>query len=241
MEVQCAPTHTSSLGLLPRPCILFDWSGTISDDAKLCHESASLIARHYGYGIENDVIKWANESSSSATAGTASAAQKCVINSSEIERLHQEFVEKLKSGGLKPSPVGDIVMRLRSIVPYFGPRRLGVVSAHPQVSLESEAAEYGLLPHVFERYMLHGGVTNKRDFIRGFYASSEFGGDPKNIVYVGDSASDVLAAKAAGATAVAVCCGYHTRAKLLEAKPDLIYPSTSDFIDDFITRKMACL
>lgn len=222
--------------LYKKLCVLFDWSGTISDDAELTHASAEMIGKKFGYHVEKCTKKWANESLSSATAGTASTSCGRAVESSEIEKLHAEYVESLKSTfeSLKPRPTKNVIQRLHALKLSSSSLVLGVVSAHPQVSLVSEARGYGLSPEVFQESMLFGGVTNKADFMRGFLTSLEVATNAPNAVYVGDSASDVVAAKKAGVVAVAVCGGYHCREKLESAKPDFVYESTSDFVDDFI-------
>ena len=54
-----------------------------------------------------------------------------------------------------------------------------------------------------------------------------FGAEPSEIVYVGDTVLDVMAAKSAGALSIAVVCGVDTMDELLLAKPDLILPLAS--------------
>lgn len=227
-----------SNGLLPRPCILFDWSGTISDDAEMCHASSEMIGKHFGYSVEKCTKKWANDASSSASASAAALSLQCgkLIAPSEMERLHAQFLVTIKQSIMYPSPIGNVVSQLRTLK-TFSDLTIGVVSAHPQVDLLEEAIKYKLCPDVFDREMLYGGVTSKRDFLRGFVTSTEFNRNANNIIFVGDTVSDVAAAKSAGAISVAVCCGYHTRERLLTAAPDLIYDTTSDFIDDFVCCK----
>lgn len=57
-------------------------------------------------------------------------------------------------------------------------------------------------------------------------AAAQLGVTPRNVVMVGDTAADVRAAKAAGALAVGVLCGFGNRADLRRA--DLVLASTAD-------------
>lgn len=60
-------------------------------------------------------------------------------------------------------------------------------------------------------------------------AASQLGVSPGNVVMVGDTTADVRSAKAAGALAVGVLCGFGDRADLRRA--DLVLASTADLAE----------
>ena len=47
-------------------------------------------------------------------------------------------------------------------------------------------------------------------------------------VYIGDTADDMLAARLAKVSACAVCCGFHSRARLKSMEPDYIFQSIEE-------------
>ena len=51
---------------------------------------------------------------------------------------------------------------------------------------------------------------------------------PKNLVYVGDFYTDIIAAKRAGMKSIAVTWGFSTKERLLQEKPDFIAEQPKD-------------
>jgi len=60
------------------------------------------------------------------------------------------------------------------------------------------------------------------------WAAGQMGVEPKNCLMIGDTTVDILAAKAAGAQAVGVLCGFGEEEELRRAGADLILPTTAD-------------
>lgn len=145
--------------------------------------------------------------------------------------------------------IGDRLRRLRGLrvqgkfVPVDGVletlqqlRRsydLGVVTTRSRADAQAFIAQCGL-----------GGllqvVTTREDTKRlkphpepVSYAVSCLGLSPSQCVMVGDTPVDVISAKAAGAYAVGVLCGFGERQELLEAGADLVLEDTSDLAEWF--------
>jgi len=62
------------------------------------------------------------------------------------------------------------------------------------------------------------------------YAAEAMGVDPARCVFVGDTTVDMKTAKAAGAHAIGVLCGFGTEDELVTAGADLILATTSDVL-----------
>jgi len=60
------------------------------------------------------------------------------------------------------------------------------------------------------------------------WAAKEMGVSPQECLMIGDTTVDILAAKAAGAQAVGVLCGFGERAELKAAGADIIVETTKD-------------
>ncbi len=63
------------------------------------------------------------------------------------------------------------------------------------------------------------------------WAADQLGVSPGSCAFVGDTTVDVRAARAAGAQAVAVLCGFGERPELERAGPHLLLESTVDLLD----------
>jgi hypothetical protein len=142
-----------------------------------------------------------------------------------------------------PKPIGNIVEWLFKLRKKVGPGfPLVIISAHPFDMLDEDLGWYGLGGHamVGSDYQVDtdlfdyvfAGRTNKAITLKEF--ADQYVLNFNSIAYVGDTCGDMLAAKAAGAVSVAVTSGYHTRERLVETHPDLIFENTADFIKQFV-------
>ncbi|HNS03254.1 MAG TPA: HAD family hydrolase [Anaerolineae bacterium] len=120
-------------------------------------------------------------------------------------------------------PVAGTVELAQSL---YGHYLLGIVSTRSEAELRVYLAQHGLAG-IFA--VLVGADSTARIKPHPqpiLYAAGRLGVHPRHVVMVGDTAADVQAAKAAGALAVGVLCGFGDRADLRRA--DLVLPSTAD-------------
>jgi len=103
-----------------------------------------------------------------------------------------------------------------------------ILSSIPKDVLISEVRRFGI-DIESDLWCCVGGVGDKSTEMRRIVVEEMGIVDTRHAVYVGDTASDVSAAKRAGLTSVAVTCGYHSVESLIAQVPDLIYPSVSAF------------
>jgi phosphoglycolate phosphatase-like HAD superfamily hydrolase len=235
--------------------VLFDWSGTISDDARVCHESARIIGKHYRYAVEPCWEKWMRSTGASISS---TVPTNIVIDPVEMMAIHQRNLAAMRAEGtMRAVPIASAVQQLHKLA-ATGRYHLGVVSLHPKDALISEAMEYGLVDTVFPSESIFGGVRNKGVFLKEFASRiTNAESVQPQFVFVGDTVGDVEAARCAGITSIAVCGGYHSMERLAEsqrdsrlsaqnalkhpsdvsapeAKPCWLYQSAAEFIVDLI-------
>ncbi|MBI1970579.1 HAD family hydrolase [Candidatus Woesearchaeota archaeon] len=184
--------------------IIFDWSGTISNDILPVYLAAMAIFRNFGL---------------------AEIPQEQFMRTSVIPYLpfYQRYVPSISKEEVDTIFI-DAIMRAPHPVPFDGIgnvlRQLSlsknciVMSSHPHQKLLSEARQYGFLSYFQEIY---GGIPDKTEVIRDIMKQHGF--LQEETAYVGDMDHDILAGTKAGVITVAVTWGYHDEKKLAACKP----------------------
>jgi phosphoglycolate phosphatase-like HAD superfamily hydrolase len=123
--------------------------------------------------------------------------------------------------------VDGVLETVRSLHPSY---RIGVVTSRSRVDAQAFLRQFEL-----ERFV--EAVTTREDTWRLKphpepirHTVSSLGLLPSQCVMVGDTAVDMVSAKAAGTFAVGVLCGFGERKDLLEAGADLILEKTADLV-----------
>lgn len=149
-------------------------------------------------------------------AEAADAALEC------WKRLHPVLEGKLT----KPYPnVPEVLAELRR-----RGAKTAVLSNKFDEGLQQVIGDF--LPGLFDAQ--HGEcaqIPRKPDPTGLLFTLDELGVAPERAVYVGDSPGDILTARNAGAFAIAVSWGYHTREDMEAAQPDLIVDAAEELLD----------
>jgi HAD superfamily hydrolase (TIGR01549 family) len=95
-------------------------------------------------------------------------------------------------------------------------KKTTIITYHPKELCDSDEKELGIKEHVTT---IKPGVVNKVEAIREI--CKEFGIEPEDMAYVGDTTHDIIAAKMAGVVSIGVP-GYHLKEKLESVGPDYI-------------------
>lgn len=194
--------------------VIFDWSGTLSDDRQVVHQANVLVARRFGIEPILDFDEWLPQTRSGPQEffkkrGTSASAE-------EIWNMYKLCLAEVLSTGAKPKiypEVPEVISALRN-----SSKKLVVISSHPSNNLIDEAREYGIVD-LFDDIV--GSVVNKAEAIRRTVTSWDI---PKKMtVYIGDMVSDIIAAKAAGVNSIALTRGYHPEEMLRAENPDLLW------------------
>lgn len=202
--------------------VVFDWSGTISDDRQPVYTTVTRILQRY----EKPTIDFENFLLMiRMTASEGLALLGIPGTSNQLSRLYADQFEQVKREGITPSIYPDVIDTLH----YLRQRNLNLalLSSHPTSSLVREAAEYGIDD------MFSSMLGDSQDKSQGLIRTCElFVTNPNETLYVGDTTYDVREAKRAKVRSAAVCQGYHPRERLALEEPDLLLERLSDLKND---------
>ncbi|MFZ5651405.1 MAG: HAD family hydrolase [Bacillota bacterium] len=121
-------------------------------------------------------------------------------------------------------PVHDI----HSMLDNLGGYKLALVSNVGKKALYEVLLKFGLRNR-FGLIVSRNDVKMLKPCVEGLQKAMEWAGtDGENTIHIGDSLSDILAARSAGAKACAVLGGEDAPEALLREKPDLLLKALSD-------------
>jgi len=196
--------------------VVFDWSGTISNDIMPVYETNRRILQRFNLPAKT-FEEWKSQIQPTALDFLAINGIQ-ISDADDFAGFFEETYHAVVNDGTKP----EIYPEARCIIKCLKgmKKRIAVISAHPTSAILREMREYGLeglqVPVI-------GGVKDKSEKLKMLQGYKEM---PS--VYVGDMASDIRAAKAAGTYSFAITGGYHPR-RLLEAEePDELIDSLSE-------------
>ncbi len=195
--------------------VLFDWSGTISDDRLPVYEANKKMCDYWSVPCES-FEEWAHTASMTPIDGFRKKGVEA--SGDEIYALYRTYFQESLEAGIRPAIFPDAhetLLRLRNNgIP------LGIVSSHPQVYLVQEARDYLIGPLV---EILHGDARNKVDSLKEVCLI--LGLERSTTMYVGDTIFDIRSAREAGLVTAGVSTGYHTHESLASEHPDYLFTS----------------
>src|SRR3989344_8134602 len=186
--------------------IIFDWSGTLSDDFTSVYQASMLVFKKLGrapismeeYRREFTLpymVFW-NKYFPELT--------KEVEDKLYVEAIHQ-VDEPILYEGVKTE-----LERLKSL----GINMI-VISSHPHDKLLKEANNYGIR-FLFQE--INGSIHDKTETILDILQRNNF--NPNQTMYVGDMTHDIDAGKKARVVTVALGWGYQSKEVLMDSNPD---------------------
>ncbi|HIG97973.1 TPA: HAD family hydrolase [Candidatus Woesearchaeota archaeon] len=189
--------------------VIFDWSGTLSNDLQQVYETVMKVFGHYGVArISLDEFR------DSYTLPYMVHARMfgITVKKDEIDAV---FASHFRNAGFpRPIPgVENVLEHLKN-----SGKSMVVFSSHRQNFLEEEELRFFGGSRFFER--LFCDVDDKVDKIGEVVDAMRF--EPKATILVGDTEHDIAAGHKAGLVTAAVLSGYRSKKHLEDAKPDFI-------------------
>ena len=199
--------------------IVFDWSGTLSDDVRPVYETVMSVFAHFN--VERITLE---EFKNTFTLPYTLHFRMFGITASKDE-VDAVFNAQFRNAPF-PSPlpgVETILAELKS-----AGKLVIVFSGHRQQFLEEEAARFfgAKSTHYFDK--LVGSVHDKEHAIAGVLADLNF--IPAETLIVGDTEHDIAAGHRGKLLTAAVLSGYKTREQLALAKPDFIVKDVRELL-----------
>ncbi len=197
--------------------LLFDFDGTIADTADAIVKIYNEIAREHGYVLISKQNLAAMRSKSVIEnmryAGVPLLQLPFIIKRVRDELRHEVANVKIIEG------VKEAICALKE-----KGYKLYIVSSNSQENIKSflEHNEIKEFEDVFSVFNLFGKHTKIKQLIKAY------NWDPASVVYVGDEARDIDAAKRAGIGSIAVLWGSNAEDLLMQSKPDQIIKNPAE-------------
>ena len=196
--------------------VIFDWSGTLSDDLTPFYNAAMLMFEKLG-GKQISLDEFKKEFKQPYMLFWNQYFPK-LTKEKEYE-LYKEAIYQVEEPKCYEG-VREVIERLHAL-----DIDMIVISSYLADKLISEAKNYGIFDFFKE---LNGNIYDKAEVIAGILARNGF--DPKETIYVGDTTHDIDAGKAASVRTVAITWGYQSEDQLRQAKPDHIITNISEVV-----------
>lgn len=188
--------------------VIFDWSGTLSNDFDMAYDAAVLIFKKMNHKpISRDTFKremrqpymdfWNDYFPD--------------LTQEKQDEMFKEATSKVKQPVIYPG-VKNELERLKA----KGVNRI-VISSFLDEKVKKNAEDYEV-KHLFQE--ITGSIPNKEDAIEEIIKRNNF--DPEETAYVGDMPHDIKAGKKAGVITVGISWGYKPADILAEEDPDYI-------------------
>ncbi len=190
--------------------VIFDWSGTISDDLDVVIEAINRLLKRLG--IATTISKDYLRKNYTPDYMDFYKALGVKATRAEVNRLYREEFLKSPTG---PSILDNAKKTLEWL--HSKGKKIFVVSTHPPELLEKESRDYGVA-HLINK--IYADAISKEVAIKEIVGAC--GADKKNVIFVGDTFVDIDAGHAAGVKTVAVLTGYQDEETLKKHKPDFI-------------------
>ncbi len=194
--------------------VIFDWSGTLSDDIVPAYAATMGVFRKLGL----------------KTLTFEEYKKEVVLPYMKFyhkfrEGIDKEEVDKLFYDEINPTNKSKPFPEAKELLEFLEKEnvKVALLSAHPQKKLIREIRDYG-----FKRFFVdvNGSVHDKVEVISGIMNKNGFA--PTETAYVGDMVHDIEAGKKAKVTTIAVSWGYHPRERLLKERPDFLIENLVD-------------
>lgn len=188
--------------------VIFDWSGTLSNDFDMAYNAAVLIFKKMNHEpISRDTFKremrqpymdfWNDYFPN--------------LTQEKQDEMFKEATSKVKQPTIYPG-VKDELERLQA----KGVNRI-VISSFLDEKVKKNAEDYEV-KHLFQE--ITGSIPNKEGAIEEIIERNNF--NPEETAYVGDMPHDIKAGKKAGVITVGISWGYKPADILAEEGPDYI-------------------
>lgn len=188
--------------------IIFDWSGTLSDDFVSVYIAVMEVFKKLGLEVLT-----LGEFKKEFTLPYMEFYRKFKkdVSKEEVQKLYSREIELVD----KPKPFPEA----KEVLEFLERKEIKMVllSVYLQKRLEEEIKNYKFQDFFINVY---GNAYDKTEAIIKIMRKNNF--KPKETICVGDMTHDVDAGKKAKVITVAVSCGYQSKEKLLEKNPDFL-------------------
>lgn len=194
--------------------IIFDWSGTLSNDFTPCCKAILSVLEHFkAKKITEEELR--NDFELPFTNFYKRHIPN--FNLEEGKKVFDATIAKIKGP--------TVYEGVKKTIHYLASRKINmiVLSAHPQHLLESEAKKYGIYDFFKE---LNGSVIDKKKIIHELLERNRF--NPDQTAYLGDMRHDIDTGNHAGLITIGITWGYQSKDMLKKSNPNHIINNIND-------------
>lgn len=201
--------------------VITDFDLTIADTAALIEECLYTNAARYGYDLDRKILR----------GGIGMTAESIYLDAGcsapEAKRLHDEYIPYSADIMCERTELFDGVAEGLRYLNEAG-ILIAVLSLKEARQIWAPLKRHGLDGHI--SYVIGPDeVENHKPAPDGiFFLSGKTGIALEDILYVGDSVTDMKTALAAGVDFAAVCTGAVTSEQFAEMGAEMIYPTFAD-------------
>ena len=189
---------------------LFDFDGVLADSLELYAEAVARCLERIG----TPIVKTREDFLALFDGNLYESLAARGVNLADYVRAAKEIMSGLDYDAMKPFdgliPVLTVLNRDRCLL---------VISSNGSKTIRKMLVRFGFDPY-FEEILGADFLVSKKEKID--YALTKYGIPAERTFYIGDTAGDIREARAAGVRSVAVTWGWHSRERLLAAKPDFL-------------------
>ncbi|MDI6720805.1 MAG: HAD family hydrolase, partial [Candidatus Aenigmarchaeota archaeon] len=194
--------------------IIFDWSGTLSDNIHAFHQACNIMFHRLG-GKEITL----EEIRKNFTLPYMKFWNKYFpdLTKEEQDRLYKEAIHKTEEAHLYDGS-NDLLLYLHSLG-----MNLFVLSSDPYSKLIPEIKKAG----VFDLFKeIHGEAHEKQEVILRILEKHSL--SHEETIYVGDTTGDIEAGKVAGVRTIGITWGFQHKDILKQSEPDFLIDDISE-------------
>lgn len=202
---------SGDLTRLKTPVAIFDFDGTICPSFHLFIAELNALSNEYGHKKINpdEIENYRNLSAKNVVKTLGVSGFKLPFL---IRKLRQNAKKQLLE--LHPSPqIAQVLQELQS-----KGISLGILTSNSEINVRLYLQKYGI--HFFDFIYSGNNVFGKASHLRTILKKGQLNPKQDRILYIGDEARDMEAAKQAGITGVAVTWGYNSSDLLKQTHPD---------------------
>ena len=200
-------------------CVIFDWNGVITDSLSLDHEIFLKECQRKRLKVPKSVSFYSNMFDDNVF--------KCLerIGFHVDEQGENAYKELYLAGIDKTRPFAGIKQLLRKLKSQY---KLSIITSNYSVAVNTFFKNHGM-EDVFD--LVLGSDTARRKEEKIKILLKKFSLKKEEIIYVGDTVSDIKACKSVGVKIIAASWGYQSRARLAKYDPDFIADEPRDIIN----------
>ncbi len=205
---------------LKAPLAIFDFDGTICPSFHLFIEHLNALSHRYGHRkIRPEEIE-----------NFRNLPAKKIVKALGVSRFKLPFlIRRIRMNAKKELLELDPLPNLKEILENFRSKgiALGILTSNTELNVRLYLQKYNI--DLFDFIYSGNNVFGKAAHLKTILKKGRL--NPKQVMYIGDEARDMEAAKKAGVVAVAVAWGYNSKELLLQHLPDQFIDSPDQLLD----------